>query len=233
MGRGVDPASRHVDMCQQAIDWAADLICIIGADQVHPVDMLDRLITRHEETGGHAVSALVPFRGYVSWQKMAPFQPMGWRLECEGVRECRGMAQDPDMFVPINPADGDMQRVDVIGSGVLLFRREHIEALKKPWFYYRVDAETMQRVADMDTKFVWRLKTEGGADVWVDTTIKVKHLHIFEIDDTFTGRFSDWVEAGKGDETCKHRDQPPLKPNNFFKNADKLTEEAISHVIRG
>jgi len=32
MGNGVDPAARHVDMIQQALDWGADLICIIGAD---------------------------------------------------------------------------------------------------------------------------------------------------------------------------------------------------------
>ena len=208
MGNGVDPAARHVDMIQQGLAWGADLICIIGADQIHPLDMLDRLIDRYFETGGGVISALVPFRGYVSWQKMKPFQPMGWRIVSGNgngqPQEFRGMTQDPGMFQPIDPADGDLQRVDVIGSGVLLFDRDTIEALAKPWFYYKVDPETMQRVADMDTKMVWRLRTEVQVQVWVDTTIKVLHLHVSEIDDTWQDRFADWTEPGRtNDETIK------------------------------
>lgn len=202
MGRGVDPAARHVDMCLQALDWGADLICIVGADQIHPLDMLDRLIDRYHETEGGVITALVPFRGYVSWQKMKPFQPMGWRIVNGNgdVREFRGMAEDHDMFQPIDPKAGDLQRVDVIGSGVLMFDRFTILAMRKPWFYYKVDPETMQRVADMDTRFVWRLRSEVQAQVWVDTTIKVKHLHPFEIDETWQDRFADWTEPGKSDD---------------------------------
>jgi hypothetical protein len=141
---------------------------------------------------------------------MKPFQPMGWRIRSNngngGVREFRDMEQDPDMFEPIDPAAGDLQRVDVIGSGVLLFDRETIEAMAKPWFYYRVDPETMQRVADMDTRFVWRLRDEIQVDVWVDTTIKVRHIHPFEIDETWQDRFADWTEPGRTkDEIIKHR----------------------------
>jgi hypothetical protein len=101
-------------MVLQALEWDADLICIVGADQVHPLDMLSRLVDRYFETQGGVISALVPFRGYVAWQFMKPFQPMGWRIRNDqpNVREFRGMDEDPDMFVPIDPADGDLQRVD-------------------------------------------------------------------------------------------------------------------------
>lgn len=209
-GRGCDPAARHNNMCQQALDWGADLICIIGADQVHPLDMFDRLIDRYRETDGGVISALVPFRGYVPWQHMKPFQPMGWRIRNgePTVKEFEGMDKTPDMFVPINPADGDLQRVDVIGSGVLLFDRETIEALVQPWFYYQRDPLTQQRIADMDTRMVWRLRSEVQVDVWVDTTIKVTHLHDMEIDDTFSRRFADWTDGG--DETiCKTEEERP------------------------
>jgi len=112
------------------------------------------------------------------------------------------MTEDGDMFEPIDPKAGDLQRVDVIGSGVLLFDRDTIEALEPPWFYYKVDPVTMQRIADMDTKFVWRLRSEVQADVWVDTTIKVRHLHAFEIDETWEDRFADWAQPGvAGNET--------------------------------
>ena len=193
MGKGVDPAARHVNMCLQALEWGADLICIIGADQIHPPDMLNRLVDRWEEYDG-VWSALVPFRGYVSWQHMKPFQPMGWRLRTDGVEEVGRLEDNPQQWEPIDPEAGDVQRVDVIGSGVLLFHRDHLLALRKPWWYYRVDPETMQRVADMDTRMVWRLRSEAGAIVYVDTTIKVKHLHTFEIDDSFQDRFMDWMD---------------------------------------
>jgi hypothetical protein len=201
MGNGVDPAARHIDMILQGLDWGADLICIIGADQIHPVDMLDRLIDRWLETQGGVISALVPFRGYVSWQNMRPFQPMGWRIVNPepGVREFRNYTEDEDMFEPIDPEAGDLQRVDVIGSGVLLFHRDDILALEPPWFYYKVDPVTMARVADMDTKFVWRLRSEAQSQVWVDTTIKVSHIHDFEIDESFQHRFDDWITPGAGD----------------------------------
>ena len=207
MGEGCDPAGRHCDMILQALAWDADLICIVGADQIHPLDMLDRLIDRYIETGGGVISALVPFRGYVAWQMMKPFQPMGWRIknDSQNVREFRGMDQDPDMFEPIDPAAGDLQRIDVIGSGVLMFDRDTILALKKPWFYYLVN-EDMQRIADMDSKFVWRLREEVQAQVWVDTTIKVQHLHTFEIDETYSDRFADWQTPGVAtDDSFKYR----------------------------
>ena len=43
------PARRHIDFCEQAVKWGAELICIIGADQVHPPDLLPRLYKRFQE----------------------------------------------------------------------------------------------------------------------------------------------------------------------------------------
>lgn len=204
-GRGWCPSRKHNDICEQALDAGADLICIIGADQIHPSDMLVKLYQRFVETDG-VITALVPFRGYVGWQDMKPFQPLGWRLECEGMREFRGQDLDGDMMKTIDPEAGELQKISVIGSGVLMFHRDHLLSLKKPWFYDRADPETMHRVADMDSKFVWRLQSEAGARVWVDTTIKVRHLHAFEIDESYQERFADWAEDGKGDPSiCRYR----------------------------
>jgi hypothetical protein len=204
MAQGVDPAARHVNVCMQALDWQADLVCIIGADQIHPVDMLDRLVDRYEETGGGVISALVPFRGYVAWQDMRPFQPMGWRIRCDGVQEFQNSDTTPEMFEAVDPADGDLQRIDIIGTGVLLFHTDYLRELRPPWFYYRVNPQTMQRIADMDTQFVWRLRSEAQAQVWVDTTIKVRHLHTFEIDETYQERFADWATTESHEDICQY-----------------------------
>jgi hypothetical protein len=199
-GRGWCPARRHAHICEQALDWGADLILVVGADQVHPPDMLQRLIARWNQ-GFEVVTALVPARGYVGWQEMKPFQPMAWRIKPGAsldMGSLNALGAVPNEVEVIDPAAGEMQRVDFIGSGVLMFHRDHLLALKQPWFTETFDEE-FRRTACMDTKFVWRLQAEAGAEVWVDTTIKVKHLHVFEIDETYSGRFADWAEPGTGD----------------------------------
>jgi hypothetical protein len=46
---------------------------------------------------------------------------------------------------------------------------------------------------------------EAFASCWVDTTIQVKHLHIFSIDESFPARFADWATPGQGDTTiCRY-----------------------------
>jgi hypothetical protein len=109
------------------------------------------------------------------------------------------MQLDGHMIEVIDPTQGDLQEIDFIGSGVLMFPVEILEAIKKPWFYETIDPSNMQRMANMDCMFVWRLKREGHARVWVDTTIKVGHCHVFNVDETFQHRFEDWKANGNGD----------------------------------
>lgn len=202
-GRGWCPAKRHIDAVEKALEAGADWCLILGADQMYAPDMLERLYARTRE-GYDVVAALVPARGYLAWNNgMRPFAKVAWRFKradgVQVVRQYHGQDVDGDMIELINPADGDMQRIDFIGSGVLMFHKDHILALKRPWFYETVEHETQIRTASMDTRFVFRLAMEAGADVWVDTGIHVKHLHIFSIDDTFPDRFADWASPGAGD----------------------------------
>jgi hypothetical protein len=210
-GVGWCPARRHASICEKALEWGADLICIVGADQIHPEDMLPRLVARWNE-GYEVIAALVPARGFVGWQEMLPFQRMAWRLKTAGaapsvsletLNAANGVPAAVDV---VDPAAGDVQPINFIGSGVLMFHRDHLLALPKPWFSETFNPETMERLASMDTTFVWRLQTEAGAQVWVDTTIKVRHLHAFEIDETYPERFKDWTQPGAGDPTiCVHQ----------------------------
>lgn len=197
-GRGWCPAKRHVDGCEKALDWGADLLCIVGADQIHPEDMLVRLVDRWKE-GYEIVGAIVPTRGFIDFQPMKPYERIAWRFktiqETEPGRPFRGLRHDPDMLHVVRPSDGGMQRVNFIGSGVILFHRDHILMLKKPWFSETVINDSYDRIANMDCTFIYRLQTEAHAQVWVDTSIAVKHLSIFPIDDTYPERFADMAQA--------------------------------------
>jgi len=208
-GRGWSSARRHIDGCEQALLWNADLITIIGSDQTYPSNMLCRLIDRWN-SGCEVVAALVPVRGYLHWQDMKPFQPMAWRLKTNSetgtteYRNYRCMELDADMIHVVTRADGELVKAHFVGSGVIMFHRDHLKALKKPWFKETIIEESQIRIANMDCTFAWRLQLEAFAQLWIDTTIEVKHLHTFEIDDTFSERFADWAKPDKGDaDICK------------------------------
>ena len=199
-GRGWCPARRHINICEQAVEWGASHILILGADQVHPEDMIPRLIKRVEEDDCEVITALVPARGNVVSMEMKPFQPMAWRWKVNfKPREYRSYDLDRDMLDVIDPKNGDLQQVDFIGSGVLMFPVDDLLMMKKPWFYEEFDPERYMRKASMDTRFVGKLKMVSGARVWVDTTIQVGHINPFVIDRSYQDRFGDWNETGYGE----------------------------------
>ena len=86
-GKGWCPARRHIDGCEKAVVWGADLICIIGADQVHPDNLLVRLVEGWKKTNG-MVACLIPFRGIPEGELLSPYGLVGWRVE-----------QDNDIFL--------------------------------------------------------------------------------------------------------------------------------------
>ena len=204
-GKGWSPAARHNHACQQAVAWGADHLVILGADQVYEPDLLERLMARRAD-GYPVVAAMVPARGYVASMQMKPFQRMAWRIRSQGLTPIPWDQANLDV---INPQEGDMQRADFVGSGVLMFDADHLLALRTPWFFETINPRTQQRTACMDTKFCWRLRNEAYAQVWVDTTIKVRHLHAFPIDDTFADRFTDWMTPGVGDKAICDFQQVP------------------------
>jgi hypothetical protein len=177
-GKGWCSSRQHNDMLEQAVEWGADYICMIGSDQMHPEDMFERLLKRVDE-GYRIISAMIPMRGHVGGQDSAPFKPMAWkRIKGE--------------FVAINPKDGDVQEIDVIGSGTFMFPTEVLDKIQHPWFRDDLYEGTQKHKHPCDSTFVWRVRTEAKEKVFVDTTIKIKHAHVFEIDNTFQERFKDW-----------------------------------------
>lgn len=199
-GPGWCPARRHTSLCEQAVAWGADLILILGADQTYDEDLLTRLMARWNDLryNGAVIAALVPARGYVGSQDMEPFQRMAWIINGPVDPDAVLRGEETNTTRIIDPDAGDMQSINFIGSGVLMFHRDHLLALPRPWFKEQVNPLTYERLASMDSGFVWRLQAEAGARVWCDTTIKVKHLHIFAVDETYSGRFQDWKQPGVG-----------------------------------
>jgi len=197
-GFGRDPARRHMWGIEHALEWGASHVCFLGADQMHDLDILVKFC-RHFENGWPMVTALVPIRGWVAKSgAMKPFQRVAWKIKDE-LKE-NGLVDikfDQSLLEMIDPNAAELQEVHVVGSGALMFDVALLDNLSKPWFREAKADDFGNRPATMDTTFCWRMITEAGGRLLADCSIKVYHLDVFPIDDSYGDRFSDWPTKEK------------------------------------
>lgn len=74
-----------------------------------------------------------------------------------------------------NPQDGEhLKEVAAIGTGCMLIKRQVLEAMKWPWFYYKPN-EVKQTFATEDVAFCEDARGKGFK-VWCDFNIKCGHV---------------------------------------------------------
>ena len=188
-GRGWCAARGHNDALEQCLAWGADVLLSVGHDQIYDEDFILRMLQRFREAGSRGiVHALVPFRGFEKRNKdMKPFQPPCWRVDGD-LNTWKGIVREPDRLHVVTRADGDFVRCHMLGSGAMIFSRTLIEKMKKPWFWEIIsDKEGFNSPHNGDVEFTVRAQREMGVEMWVDTTIKIKHSTVFNIDDTWEG----------------------------------------------
>jgi len=191
-GFGRDPAGRHMWSIKMALKWGATHACFLGADQLHPLDILEKFCV-HIENGWSVATAMVPIRGVVAVRGVEkPFQKVAWKWKDPNKPKPEGLPTIYDMEL-VDPADGPLQEVVILGSGAMLFDINLLHAMKKPWFKEEEANENSHRAAKMDTTFVWRLVREAGARMLCDLTVDIQHLDVFPIDESYGDRFSDWT----------------------------------------
>ena len=217
-GDGWCSARRHNSCLEQGKMWKADLICILGADQTYPPDMLCKLVA-HYRNGCEVVAANVPIRGHVANQGTKPFQSICWRYKPDENGNVVQTNSHKDIEF-VGPAQGDLVEIHGCGSGVLMFPTEMLDYITPPWFFDEPVGPTFERKACADWPFVGRLRKDAKCKVWCDTTIQVKHIHPFEIDETFSERFSDWEVSG--DPSCCEVPDP---------DGDKIGQVRVSPAI--
>jgi len=190
-GNGWCQARRRNHVVEQAMAWGADRIVFLDLDQVYETDLLKRLIARQDELeAGEEIlpplAAMVPGRGYVKSSKMKPFQRLAWRMK-------------DGEFSPVDTSEGEVIQADFPTCATVILDVKTFESLRKPWFYFKYKPEDWAQVHGEDAVLFLRIKRELGVDSYVDTTIKVGHMHQFVIDETYSERFADWALPGRGD----------------------------------
>jgi hypothetical protein len=175
--------------------WGADYILILGADQMFEEDTLIRMAAHLGEWD--MVSGLVPSRGRIAMQKK-PFGAYGYRMkmDADAIVEAGG----DEVWDLIGTEEGSGQ-IHSIGTGILLLPAHVFKTLGIPWFIEYINpGKRYGRRPIMDTQFVKKCTIALGLKLYLDVTIKSKHLDVFQIDETYGDRFSDvtrenWVPA--------------------------------------
>jgi len=193
MGEGWCPAVRHNSAAGMALNWGADLLCFMGADHFVDEDVFIKLVHHIEERGYEMACGWVPSRGTCGPHR-TPYPFLAYNVVDESKLDKKIPAVlqwDPDNWEIITHG-AESQEIDVIGSGILMFKADVIRHMKKPWFFEFIQREPLfNRMPVQDSHFVFRCTVEGGNRLWLDTTIGAKHLDIFPIDETYTERFKD------------------------------------------
>ena len=191
-GFGWCPARRHAQGVEEALRWGATHICFLGADQMHPIDILERFAD-HITNGWGAVCARVPARGWAAkdfYDKPYQETAFKWKLNENGNPTCKNFNQE--CMEAVKEEDGLLQEIAVIGSGALMFDINIIKGMKKPWFKERLKKDgSYQRLPVMDTFFTYRISTEMNVKILCDLSIKVQHVDVFPIDASYGDKFED------------------------------------------
>lgn len=189
MGVGWCPAARHNDGVAKAQEWKADLIMFNGGDHLCPKDILPRMLKRMGE-GWDIVHASPPSRGVCGANKK-PFFGMSYKvvgpLNQNNPLECA-----PKDSVKVLTHDMEPQQSHITGTGNILMKAEILDGLERPYFEEHIKKDgKYSRFPIQDSHFVYRCTLLSGARLFCDTSIKLVHLDVFGIDETYSERFKD------------------------------------------
>ena len=189
MGVGWCPAARHNDGVAKAQDWKADLIMFNGGDHLCPKDIV-KLMKKRIDEGWDMVQAMVPSRG-ICGAFSTPFVATSYKVVGPLPKDTY-ITNCPPKSIQCLTYKDEPQESHICGTGNIMMKSEIFDGLERPYFEEHIKKDKLYgRECVQDSKFVARCTIEGGARLFCDTSIKLIHLDIFGIDDTYTERFRD------------------------------------------
>jgi hypothetical protein len=163
-------------MIAKSLELGADFLIFLDADMVHPKETLPRLLEHMIVTvpDAGAVSVLYhvksPKRGY------CPVS--GMFVDGKG---------DHPLYISQGCASPGLHRVDVIGMGGVIIRREALLKIPKPWFRYQLDPESKEQdlgpTITEDMHFCQEMK-RLDIPIYVDNDLRAGHLVTRVVDET-------------------------------------------------
>ncbi len=158
-----------VQMPRTQIDRARDLaawylldhprythVIMLDGDQVHPPDIVHRLLRHMVNDPSKQIVAGLSFR------RGEPHDPMAWRDNREGMLE--GVTEETGL-----------QKVDRVSFGCAAMAREVFEALTPPWFPFTYGGVWKRSYTGEDFAFC-KAALAAGFDIWCDVETTSPHI---------------------------------------------------------
>lgn len=160
-----------------------------GGDHLCPFDIVKKML-RHIDDGWDMVHALIPSRGVCGFDG-TPFKAMSYKVVGPIPKENAVLNSAFSSIKMVSYGD-DPQETHMCGTGNILMKAEIFDGLQKPYFEEFIKKDGLySRYCVMDTNFIQRCTIHSGAKMICDTTIKLVHLDVFGIDETYGERFKD------------------------------------------
>lgn len=152
-------ADARNSLVKQAQQEGAKYLLMLDTDQVYPPDTLKKLMAHKVDICGVRVHRRYP-----------PFDPIFFRGDVDNLNHI----SEEEMY------SGDLVEIDATGTGCLLIDMSVFDDMEFPWFEFS-KTKTGKPIGE-DINFCHKSRA-AGRRVFVDTSIKVGHLAVIEIDE--------------------------------------------------
>ena len=143
-------------------DERLDYLLMLDADQIHPPDIVERMMRWVVDDPAKLVV------GSLNYRRGTPWDPMAWIL-----------AEDGLYHHPVETPQG-IFACDAMAHGTLLIHRSVLTRLEYPWWRYNYDISIDEESASEDIYFCKSCRA-AGIQLWCDGTHTSPHLRYEEI----------------------------------------------------
>lgn len=169
-------------LVRQAFLGHCSHILFMDTDQTYPVDAIAKMLSLAD--AGHPIVGTVVYRRYPD------YDPLCFRFGDGGLLK----VPDKEIF------SDEVIEVDATGAGCILFDMEVFKNVPEPWFF-DINKRLGKKGPGEDIGFCMKCR-QAGYPIVVDTSIKIGHLTLFEIEGKFYRLYSKLkqLHTNKGEE---------------------------------
>ena len=170
---------------EQALDHGCSHLLMMDTDQSYPENLIERLLSHKVDVVAAKVHRRYPpFDGIMYRGKIYEYVPV------------------PDEEIELAMKEDRLVEVDAIGTGCILYNTKVFFSLPYPWFQF-TDAVGDKKPVGEDIGFCWKLR-QGGYRIWVDVSLQVGHLTLFEVNWDWYKLYSAIIKAKRQQEGMKN-----------------------------
>jgi hypothetical protein len=152
VGMDAELAEKRNQIVRKFLEGKSEFLLFVDDDMVLPADLARKLAAYN-----------VPVIAPLATMRMPPFPPVIYERGVMGITNKWVYPQDKPFTV------------DVVGTGVLMIRRDVLEQMEEPWFAwgdYQIKGNRMGE----DIYFSDKVRFELGLPIWIDPSLKVGHI---------------------------------------------------------